>query len=280
MLGGYRMGAIPWGINPRHPSNDGLLYWLTTMIPNLDGGATWIDLAGRYHSSLVSMGAGSGWQSSGATTWPMSMKFDGSASYVVPPPSAGVAATKNYTVAMWIKTTSTAANTIFYGEGNSGSNTPFLQFGLNQTDATTLFAYQRDDAGIATAGGAGLLGSVVVNNGKWHHVIILSTNFNMALYVDGIQDGSLGSQASLGASTLNLVTIGALRYTPTSGFWAGQIADVRAYPFAFDAQDVQRLYQESRDGYPEALLWWRPSLRIFDVAPDPIFPYPISMAVP
>ncbi len=244
--------AIPWlisGPNLAHPVNVGLRAWFLGA-PGYAAGTRWFDATGKYSVNLTGFAARAWYPSSRGRE---ALQLDGSASYVPMPFGSVVGSTKNFTYACWINTTSTVAGGTFIGEGNSSTPTTLIQVRQDSVTASVPGFQLRDDFSTIF----NLIGTRTINDGLWHHVVAIYTGNTMALYVDGFADGTLA--AATGSFTLNQATFGNLSRTTNTNFWAGSLDDVRIYPRALTTAEVQALYRESLAGYPEALLYWRPS---------------------
>jgi hypothetical protein len=89
--------------------------------------------------------------------------------------------------------------------------------------------------------------NIGINNGKWHHIVALQESKSLRkLYVDGIQRAI--DTTTVGTLTPDAATIGALRFSGTTGYYfKGSLDDLRIYNRALSTLEVQALYN-SRTG--------------------------------
>lgn len=147
---------------------------------------------------------------------------------------AAVAANaSNFTVALWMKSTSTASTNI-YGEGNGSTANPFFTF---TNTSTGVIMNMRNDSGSTVFTSATITG---VHDGKWHHLVYAQAGLNYATYLDGsvFQSTAHGNPGSL---TLNRLTFGAQTRTSTTGFWAGTLAEIASWQRQLSAKEVLSL---------------------------------------
>jgi len=92
----------------------------------------------------------------------------------------------NWTVALWIKTTTAGAAYLYQGDGSWGSGN--TQFYLNNGNT----AAGSKVGGVRYAGGW-LTGTTAVNDGNWHFIAMTDNGSAQAIYVDGNVDSLLSS---------------------------------------------------------------------------------------
>jgi hypothetical protein len=175
------------------------------------------------------------------------MLFDGIDDYVQAEEYAGIGGSADRTCAAWIRTRAGGA-IVAWGEPGSGAKWAVVvtEDGLLQVQA----------------GGGGITGSTVINDGRWRHVAAVSDTGGVEgiqLYVDGRPDlPSEMNSGSISTSSDGLVTLGA--FSEDGPFFAGLIDDVRICAEALDASSVEAIY--SRGKYPGDKQYWRPSARM------------------
>lgn len=146
--------------------------------------------------------------------------------------------TKAFTFSTWIKTSATNSNAYPFAAGNTASDTPYLGFRLDPSgNGQTQFFY-RDSAGNFVIPGAG----AAVNNDQWNQLVAVANASTLQVYVNGSAYGSASSIASLGASTINRVTIGALGRTSVIVHFNGQVDDSRILNRALTAAEVRQFW--------------------------------------
>ena len=146
--------------------------------------------------------------------------------------------TKVFTVSTWIKTSATNANAYPFGGGNSANDFPFFGFRLEQSGNGQTQFQLRDNAGNFVVPGAGS----AVNNGQWNQLVAVANASTLQVYVNGSAYGSASSISSLGASTINRVTIGALGRTSVIVHFNGQVDDSRILNRALTAAEVRQFW--------------------------------------
>ncbi len=91
------------------------------------------------------------------------------------------------------------------------------------------------------------------NDGNWHLVVVtLDRDGNASFYKDGRADGS-GSISSLTSSISNTASLYVGSSSAPSGYFTGQIDDVRVYNYALTGTQVKNLYN------CDAAVCWAPS---------------------
>ena len=92
-----------------------------------------------------------------------------------------------------------------------------------------------------------VLGSINVNDGKWHHVAGVYDGSEISLYVDGILDVSLTASGNV-ATTTHQVWLGGNVERPGRE-WNGLLDDVRIYDHALSAAEIVGLSGKMGTGY-------------------------------
>jgi hypothetical protein len=155
---------------------------------------------------------------------------------------------KIFSLSFWMKTSATNTNTYTFTLGNSANDNPICGLRMSTTGAGTIALFFRDNAGNFVVPGD----ATVVNNGQWNHVAAVCNGLTAQLYVNGRASGSAASISSLGASTINRVTIGALGRVSVVAFYSGLLDDARIYRDPLSLSDVRQLYQLGRGNMPIA----------------------------
>lgn len=225
-----------------HPLNDGLVLWLLSL-PGLDGGRQWFDLKGLNHGTLTNMTTvgTSGW---GRTVRPGGygeLRFDGSNDYVATPV---VPLPAGLTLSAWVLTSSADATAGY--AGNAALNV------FGRTGGTTWVGFGVHGGNVRyTHGGTPrLTGSVVVNDGAWHHIAAThAPGGAVAVYVDGEPDGTASATYSDVYSSVDVIGCG----YGIGDLFDGRLDDLRVHNRALSAAEVRGLYDASRLGYPRQL---------------------------
>lgn len=102
----------------------------------------------------------------------------------------------------------------------------------------------------AVDGDASQVGSIVVNDGNWHHECITWVgNGDTTLYVDGVEDLSFSSGVSITPAGDN-ATIG--NGVNENTYLNGSISEVRLYDRELSPTEIRYLYETGNQGYYES----------------------------
>ena len=108
-----------------------------------------------------------------------------------------------------------------------------------------------------------ILGSTVLQTGKWYHICTLSTGSEYKIYVNGREETLTVSTGSNDGAWLDKVqnrdntVIGALKRSSISNFFNGTIDEVRIYNRALSPSEIKYLYHNPFDPIdPEHLVLW------------------------
>jgi len=128
------------------------------------------------------------------------------------------------TMEAWIKTTSTAAfiNILSWGRTATKMRS---SMGLRTNHLAFVSAFYDLD------------GSIIINDGSWHHVAVSFDGTTMSLYVDGVLDVS--SNMSLLNTTDQNLLIGTIALPYTGEYWDGDIDEVRIWSVARTQTEIQ-----------------------------------------
>jgi RHS repeat-associated protein len=202
------------------------------------------DTSGSGHTGAVS-GAVS--LSSGGAT------FNGSSGAVSLPDNL-INSHTTLSVSLWFETTAASTGTLFStGASPPGTSSPsddampVLYVGSDGKLHGHFWTTTQNVPGISSPG--------VVNDGKWHHVVLSGAGTSQALYLDGTQVGTLSAPLS-NIDPLNMVGAGVYNNdgwpaAPSGDTWnyfTGQIADVQLYYRALSASDTAALHADGRSG--------------------------------
>ena len=148
--------------------------------------------------------------------------------------------TRDWTVAAWIKTTSSGMVVAKMGYvGGSNPDGWGLSVSANGTVGASIHKSGVGTVNIFSGDGA------TVNDGQWHHIAaVFAQAGSMSRYVDGVRSGTLYSLASLSGQTLNnslQVRIGARDQAGDEVFFSGLIDEARVYALALTAQEIATL---------------------------------------
>ena len=142
----------------------------------------------------------------------------------------GSAAGVNWTLALWLKTTTAGAGYAYQGDGGwTGGNTTFY---LNQGNGTA-----GTRVGAVRYSGGWLTGSASVNDGNWHFIAITDNSGTKNIFVDGNLDATTTGWAN--ASVGSQFWIGGAN-DPLDGMvdMTGQLDEVSIYNRALSQTEV------------------------------------------
>jgi len=251
--GAERSGAVPTeDVNEPNISDGLLAYWAME-----DGfGAVVSDRSGNGNDGILSSPTLPRWQPAGGHL-NGALLFDGREGHVVCGGDPDFDLAEGITAMAWIKVGAfTKDSQAIVTKGDSAwrlhrySNTPYLHFactgltGGNQPRGSTVW------------------GSTLVTDGEWHHAAGVYDRGDeieqVRLYVDGIEDGPQAVRDGRGYISTNTynVLIGANAERPGRG-WNGLIDDVRLYPGALTAWEIQYLVNYNQPPEMQPVAHWR-----------------------
>lgn len=123
-----------------------------------------------------------------------------------------------YTIECWAKTTAAGSVTVaVFGGAAIG------WVGMQSSGALTG----------SDSSGSTLANSVLINDGKWHHLALVQTTSGSSLYCDGVLAASTTNKLSLPSAALigvNIYCSGTSPYTPTANTnWTGEIDELAIF---------------------------------------------------
>ncbi|WP_258907902.1 LamG-like jellyroll fold domain-containing protein [Actinokineospora sp. UTMC 2448] len=174
--------------------------------------------------------------------------FDGETSYVRLPDDT-VKLSREMSIELWFKTTSTAGGVLFSiadhtpEVATAGNSSPILNVG---TDGKLYGHFWQASVN-------GIVSAAPVNDGAWHHVVLSGSTNTQALYLDGVEVGTLAG--SIGNwRTHTFLGAGWVRNLPWPaaptddwGHFAGEIGHVAHYQHALSAADAAAHYNARGD---------------------------------
>lgn len=200
---------------------------ITRLLYHLNGNSN--DVSGNSRNgtdTAITYGLGNGRFNQGAS-------FNGTTSKIAVPSAAGVTPLSAYTILVWFKT-SQATSGIFYAEGRTTLDTPFLQ--LTSSSSGVSFAC-RSDASVSST----IVSASAYNDNLWHLACAVKVAANSRLlYVDGILVGS--DTANLGTTTVNTFNIGVLQRTGNVSFYSGVLDEVVLEGRAWTDSEIRKYY--------------------------------------
>ena len=143
----------------------------------------------------------------------------------------GSSSEDDFTYSMWIKT-------------SGGSGTRFISDRISGTSGNRRCELGLNNDGTVDYNWGSFEGSTVVNDGNWHQIILVSRNGNLYGYVDGSIDGN-GARPSNVSNTEIYVGAHLNDDGSLSGYFPGQIDDLRIYDHALSLPEIKALYQRT-----------------------------------
>ena len=157
--------------------------------------------------------------------------FDGTDDHVIVPSNNEFAfGTGDFTIDLWIKTTTTADDGILQISTTSGG------FATSYTNGLMLSIYQ--GSLYYALNGSSVNTSSTINDGSWHHLVMTRSGGSLKLFLDG---NSIVSTTNTGNVTATNLVIGG--YYSTSYTLDGYISNLRIYKGkGLTAEEVQQNY--------------------------------------
>jgi len=161
------------------------------------------------------------------------LDFDGSDDYVEV--TGDPIGSYPYSISAWVKTSIGGGDILTIGDINVETNYHFL--GING-DGYAIILDRDVSQGFA-------LGTTVVSNGAWHHVVgVVSASNDRKIYVDGNLENSDTTTIAYAAGT-DSMAIGRLQRATPLSYLNGQLDEVAIYNTALTATQVAELYEAS-----------------------------------
>lgn len=159
--------------------------------------------------------------------------FDGSNDYIQLPFSRG--SSSNFTFATWFKTDTTGR--YFLGDVGGAYNIAFTVHMSSSTGITVTV----DASGGPTYNNTWSTSGVVSNmaDDNWHHLIVTQIASSYRVYVDG-NDLGTNSSTMVQRNGVNNFVLGS--YSSGSGFWNGELDQVRFFSGDLDSTQAATLY--------------------------------------
>jgi hypothetical protein len=219
-------------------TNDAIAHWKF----DEGSGSTALDSSGNNHTGTISGAVYAPGRLNGA------LSFNGAGNYVFASEAqaGGVTGsgldmgTRDWTVAAWIKTTTSGMLVTKMGFiGGANPDGWGMSISGNGTLGGVIHKANVGNVNIFAGDGA------TVTNGQWHHVaVVFNRTANMVRYVDGAATGSQYSLASLNGQSVDntkQVRIGARDQPGDEIYFNGLIDDVRVFARALTAEEIALL---------------------------------------
>jgi hypothetical protein len=147
--------------------------------------------------------------------------------------------TGSWTVSAWVNAASTTAQMNIFGKGGDNSGGIRYMLSIGETDDHMAVLTVDDNVTKVQK-----TGSVVVDDGQWHHVVGIRDDNGLRVFVDGFQDGEevpLSATYDLSGTSQANAYIGAGWNFDTSvvqKFFTGSIDDVRIYNYVLSQEEI------------------------------------------
>ena len=146
----------------------------------------------------------------------------------------GISGSASRTVEAWIKTTSVT------NPSSGGTQKVICDWGDMATGSRFTLNLLQNNSVRIEVGGSGLVGSIAVNDGIWHHIaVVYDTNatYKFTLYIDGLLDTAGNLPTAVNTLSTNSMVIG--RRIDGVNFFNGSIDEVRVYNVARTISQIQ-----------------------------------------
>jgi len=158
------------------------------------------------------------------------------------------AAGEAFSVSLWLRTTDSNGSVLSFRNSTNGEPIVGIHVGFNGASNSpgNIMTIVRQNAG----GGLGQVVGTAVNDGAWHHVVLVRTATQIELFKDGVSQGTNTAAQALGPITTEIRAIGTeLRWVQDNvnsvdqRFLSGRVDDVRIYKRAISGAEITALTQ-------------------------------------
>jgi hypothetical protein len=214
----------------------------------LGNNGTWNGTSGGSQTAVGTCNTASTAWGNGATgKFNNSLNFDGTDDYVTMGSQSTLNFASSFSTSAWIKTSTTGTRMYILSKGNAaGSNFGYdLEVGLNAIGTCTannralFILYNTSNGSYISA-----CGNTTITDGSWHHVMGVwdAPSTTIYIYIDGKLQGSTTSSAGGTQVTASTAAFEVGRRGDATGYFNGQIDDVRIYNYALSATQVKNVY--------------------------------------
>jgi prepilin-type N-terminal cleavage/methylation domain-containing protein len=198
------------------------------------------DLSGYGHTGTMVNFSGNPWVAGVPGTGNMALNFSGAQSVALPNANELIKDNNNWTMSAWFKATSIGSYassdrviTLRYASGNTATSLSLAY------DNQAQFLYRKADNNF------GYLTYTGIKTGEWYHLVGTFNGVTYTAYLNGA-DKKTANDTFAGLSS-EVAHIGS--FANSSFFFSGAISDVRIYNTAITAEEVSRIYAETKDKY-------------------------------
>ncbi len=225
-----RRNSTPLGVNWSHPLNRGLVAWWPF---SHFGGSVLRDVAKGNNGSLTAMES-SDWVAASYGGGRLALEYGGTDEHVVVASPANLDFTnKVFCWSMWFRVVSTA--------------TQYLMAKDVQTSGYGCYLSPSNALNVVFSGNVEYSSGIGITTGAWHHLVLTADGTTMDVYLDGTVKAN-------DTMTQSITDVGSNLFfaQDENGNFNATVrqSDVRMSSRYFHPYEVQQLYEESRQGYP------------------------------
>lgn len=173
--------------------------------------------------------------------------FDGSNDFFTIPHDDAHSFDGDFSVSMWINTTTTAKSCIWLKSQQAGGNNSNHSVFINQSSyAAGVPVYSFGHSGAVAY--VNVAGTTAINDGNWHQVTITKSGSTVKLLVDGALEGQSSSATGAFSATRDL-EVGRWNHDshPDQFYFTGNLDDFRIWSRALSGVEASALYDAGRD---------------------------------
>ncbi|HKQ40403.1 MAG TPA: LamG-like jellyroll fold domain-containing protein [Verrucomicrobiae bacterium] len=146
----------------------------------------------------------------------------------------------DFSIALWIKTTTTERESLFLGKHEAGTLNGYLMtVNTSSTygEANKIYFYD------STMPGGEATSTTTINDGNWHHVVgVYDADGTLGIYVDGAPIEAVKASQPILANGAPFLLGGANFDGTPRGMFTGLLDDVQVYDHALSSAEVQFLF--------------------------------------
>jgi hypothetical protein len=203
-------------------------------------------------------------QSSSAQT---SLHFNGASSYVDFGAATSTLGATNFTIECWFRRVGTGTAGAGTGTGGVGG-TPIVSKGRGESESPSLncnyyLAYTSANKLTAdfeelTGPNHPLTGTITITSNVWHHAALTYNGTNLTVYLDGVLDNSIAASGTPDYTSIQHAGVGTSMNSTgvASGFFAGNIYEVRIWNYARSQSQIQAAMMSQINTSPGLLGHW------------------------
>lgn len=161
------------------------------------------------------------------------MSFDGVNDYVVINHSSLLELPLPFSISIWVRFTTTS--NLVVGPEKNGNSGYSVQCGVGSPSGRISLTCGSSNRGVVS--------TIAINDGKWHHVVFLSILNAGKVYVDNIDQTTVQLAGNITTPSYGASTVVYLGGRATVGPFAGSLDQVRMYNRTLSLGEISILYQ-------------------------------------